>query len=837
MKSLGFKVTGMTCAACSAHVEKAVSKVKGVKTVNVNLLTNSMLVALESPANPDTIIKAVQDAGYDASIKEEKVTTASLKDEDSPKLLKRLIISIILMLPLLYLSMGYVMWHWPLLSFLVASPTLIVALELVLALAVMIINQRFFINGFKGLIHLAPNMDTLVALGSAAAFLYSAVYLVLMAQSATPETYLHGFYFESSAMILTLITVGKLLEAKSKGKTTSALKGLLDLTPKTAHLLKNQQETEILAAQLKVNDTFLVRPGESIPADGIVLNGSSAVNEAALTGESLPVDKSTGSVVKAATINQNGVLTCRATETGQNTAISQIIEMVSQATATKAPIAKVADHVAGVFVPVVIAIAIVTFVVWLLSGASLGFSLARAISVLVISCPCALGLATPVAIMVGSGLGARHGLLFKTAGALEATGKTTIAVFDKTGTITQGVMEVTDLIPSKGYSQTQFLQYVASLENLSEHPLAQAIQKVARSHKIQLKSVQAFQALPGQGVQGIIAKHKIKGANAKLAQDQALVAKLTKQGKTVIYFTLDGKPLGLVACADTLKLDAKAAIQALHTLGVQTVMLTGDNYNTAHAIAKAVGIEYVQAEVLPQDKAKLVQSLLPYGKVLMVGDGINDAPALTAANVGMAVAQGSDLAIEAAEVVLMKPELKAIPEAIRLSRRVLLNIRENLFWAFFYNCLGIPVAAGVFIASGGLQLSPMLGALMMSLSSCCVVLNALRLNLLKVDKLTTTSGRTLCVLPPELFKSAKEVENMKPMPKSSQLVMSIEGMMCEHCAAHVKEALLKVKGVQDAKVDLKGKSATISVVAPVTQAALFKAVKAAGYEPISLQNK
>ena len=753
-----YNVTGMSCAACSARVEKAVSALPGVTACAVSLLTNSM--GVEGTASPGEIIAAVEAAGYGASAKDAQTPSApeedALADRDTPVLKRRLIASLGFLAVLMYISMGHTMWGWPLPTFLAANPVAIGLTQLLLALAVMVVNQKFFVSGFKGLLHGAPNMDTLVALGSAASFAYSvyALYAMSAAQLAgdisAAHGWLHEFYFEGAAMILALITVGKLLEARSKGKTTDALKSLMRLAPQIAVILRNGEEASVPVAEVRAGDIFLVRPGESIPVDGVVLEGSSAVNEAALTGESLPVDKAEGDTVSAATVNQSGYLKCQATRVGEDTTLSQIIRMVSDAAATKAPIAKTADKVSGVFVPVVITIAVVTLAAWLLAGQSVGYALARGISVLVISCPCALGLATPVAIMAGNGVGARNGILFKTAASLEQTGKTAVAALDKTGTITTGDPVVTDIIPAVGITETDLLAAAAFAESRSEHPLAKAVLKRAEERGISIAPVTEFQAIPGKGLTASAEDVTLTAGNLSFIRSAATVpseaetaaATLAEQGKTPLFFARNGVFLGVIAVADVIKPDAKEAITQLKNMGLRVVMLTGDNARTAAAIGREAGVDQVLAGLLPGDKSAAVESLKQYGPVAMVGDGINDAPALTAADTGIAIGAGTDVAIDAADVVLMHSRIADVPAAIRLSRATLRNIRQNLFWAFFYNSIGIPLAAGLFIPLFGWQLNPMFAAAAMSLSSFCVVSNALRLNLVKVHDPSRDKKRT-----------------------------------------------------------------------------------------------
>ena len=852
MRTERYQVTGMTCAACSAHVEKAVAAVTGVEEVSVSLLTNSMSVTHGEGATPQQICAAVAAAGYGATPeqmqdKRSAAAREALEDRETPRLARRLVASLCLLLPPMYVSMGHLMWGWPVPAALAGNPLAIGLYELLLTGAVLVINQRFFISGFQSLIHGGPNMDTLVALGSGAAFLYSVAMLFAMSgpllagDMAAAHSYAHGLYFESAAMILTLITVGKLLEAHSKGKTTNAIKSLMDLAPKTARVLRDGVETIIPAEEVRTGDTFIVRPGESIPVDGRVLEGESAVNEAALTGESLPVDKAPGSVVSAATLNQQGALTCVATRVGSDTTLSQIIEMVENAAATKAPIAKVADRVSGIFVPVVMGIALLTGLIWLGVGREFGFALARAISVLVISCPCALGLATPVAIMVGSGLGARNGVLFKNAAALEATGKTQFVVLDKTGTVTQGQPQVTEIEPAPGVSRAELLAVAAALEERSEHPLARAVRERVAEEGLAYEPAGEFAALPGHGVRGLVRGKRALGGNAALMREQGVPAAelerageaLALEGKTPLYFAWDGQPLGIIAVADVVKPDSGEAIRALRNMGIQTVMLTGDNRRTAAAVGKQVGVDAVIADVLPNDKEAVVRRLAEHGRVAMVGDGINDAPALTRADTGIAIGAGADVALDAADVVLMKSSLLDVPAAIRLSRQVLRNIHENLFWAFFYNCIGIPIAAGALIPALGLELSPMFGAAAMSLSSFCVVMNALRLNLFKVHS-PKRDARCKQVPMPDLSQYAQEPalpENKKEETRMTKIVY-VDGMTCPHCQMHVQKALAAVEGVTEAVVDLEAKRATVTLAQEVPDQALLDAVAGAGYTPV-----
>ncbi len=830
-----YNVTGMSCAACSARVEKAVSKVPGVTACSVSLLTNSM--GVEGTAAPETVIAAVQEAGYGASLKgagkaapSMSEAEAQLEDHETPKLKRRLLWSLGFLIVLMYFSMGHMMWGWPLPSFYNGNHIAMGLTQLLLTVVIMVINQKFFISGFKSLWHRAPNMDTLVALGSAAAFIYSTYALFAMTDAQVKGDmdgvmkYMMDFYFESAAMILTLITVGKMLEARSKGKTTDALKGLMKLAPKTACILRDGTEVTVPVDQVQKDDVFLVRPGESIPVDGVVLEGSSAVNEAALTGESIPADKAAGDSVSAATVNQSGFLKCRATRVGEDTTLSQIIQMVSDAAATKAPIAKIADKVSGVFVPAVICIALVTTAVWLLIGQSFGYALARGISVLVISCPCALGLATPVAIMVGSGLGARNGILFKTAASLEETGRIEIVALDKTGTITSGEPKVTDIVPADGGDETTLLRSALALEQKSEHPLARAVLQHCREAGITAGDVSEFKALPGNGLTAVIDGVTICGGNLDFIGSRAEVTdkmraeaeKLSESGKTPLFFAAGDRLLGIIAVADVIKEDSPQAVRELQNMGIQVVMLTGDNERTAKAIGAQAGVDQVIAGVLPDGKETEIRRLMQRGKVAMVGDGINDAPALTRANIGIAIGAGTDVAIDAADVVLMKSRLSDVPAAIRLSRATLRNIHENLFWAFFYNTIGIPIAAGVFIPLG-LTLNPMLGAAAMSLSSFCVVSNALRLNLFKLRDASHDHKRNTHL------KEIREETN------SMEKTMKIKGMMCGHCEATVKKALEAVPGVSEAKVSHENGTAVVTLSAPVDDSVLKNAVEAKDY--------
>ena len=850
-----YNVTGMSCAACSTRVEKAVSAVPGVTSCAVSLLTNSM--GVEGTASPGEIIAAVEKAGYGASLKSaEKASSLSadmdtLVDRETPVLRKRLIASVGFLLVLMYFSMGHMMWGWPLPRFFQDNHVAMGLVQLLLAVIVMVINQRFFISGFKGLVHRSPNMDTLVALGSAASFVWSVYVLFAMTRAQVDsdavavKEYMMDFYFESAAMILTLITVGKMLEAMSKGRTTDALKGLMKLAPKTATVERNGQEVTVAIEQVKKGDIFTVRPGESIPVDGFIIEGSSAVNESALTGESIPVDKTAGDIVSAATINRSGFLRCEATRVGEDTTLSQIIKMVSDAAATKAPIAKIADKVSGVFVPVVIGIAAVTLIIWLALGRSFGYALARAISVLVISCPCALGLATPVAIMVGNGLGAKNGILFKTAVSLEEAGRSQIVVMDKTGTITRGEPLVTDILPADGIEDTLLLELAAALEQKSEHPLAKAVMRKQEELGIALRDVSGFQALPGNGLSAVLDGEDLVGGNLNyIRQYTAVTEDITRQaetlsenGKTPLFFAKGGRFLGIITVADVLKDDAVQAITELRKMGIRVVMLTGDNARTARAIGNQAGVDHVIAEVFPDGKESVIRELKNYGKVAMVGDGINDAPALTRADIGIAIGAGTDVAIDAADVVLMQSRLGDVPSAIRLSRATLKNIHENLFWAFFYNVICIPVAAGCFVWAG-LTLNPMLGAAAMSLSSVCVVTNALRLNLFKLhDASKDRKIKNEVTLPPSLF-AVSEPAAESPAPFSEQAAvrtLCIDGMMCDHCQNRVTEELEKIPGVMNADVSFETGIAYVSLSAPVTDDQFADAVTAAGYTLVSAE--
>lgn len=841
-----YNVTGMSCAACSARVEKAVSKVDGVTSCSVSLLTNSMGVEGSAPAAE--IIRAVEEAGYGASLKggNSGARTGAgassavseqedmLRDRETPLLKKRLAASLVFLVILMYFSMGHMMWGWPVPAFFAENHVAMGILQLLLTAIVMVINQKFFISGFRGLIHRSPNMDTLVALGSSAAFGYSVVALFAMTDAQMRGDhqavmgYMHEFYFESAAMILALITVGKMLEARSKGKTTDALKSLMKLAPKTAVILSEGEEKEIPVEQVKKGDIFVVRPGENIPVDGVIIQGSSAVNESALTGESIPVDKETGDQVSAATINQSGFIKCEATRVGEDTTLSQIIQMVSDAAATKAPIAKVADKVSGVFVPAVIAIAIVTIIVWLLAGQTIGFALARGISVLVISCPCALGLATPVAIMVGNGMGAKNGILFKNAVSLEETGRTQIVVLDKTGTITSGEPTVTDILPAEGYSGDELMDLAAALEAKSEHPLARAIIKAAADSGRQTAEVSQFKALPGNGLSAVLNGKELYGGNHKFISNIAEVPagmarqaeELAASGKTPLFFAAGGDLIGIIAVADVIKDDSYEAVREMRNMGIRVVMLTGDNERTARAIGKEAGVDRVIAGVMPEGKESVIRQLKEKGKVAMVGDGINDAPALTRADIGIAIGAGTDVAIDAADIVLMKSSLLDVPAAIRLSRATLRNIHENLFWAFIYNVIGIPLAAGVFISLVGWQLNPMFGAAAMSLSSFCVVSNALRLNWFKMYD-PKSDHKIKNKLKESDWEKEKETMNK---------TMKIEGMMCAHCEAAVKKALEELPQVEQAEVSHEKGTAVVTLSADIADEKLKKAVEDKDYK-------
>ncbi|WP_294782955.1 heavy metal translocating P-type ATPase [uncultured Eubacterium sp.] len=847
-----FSVTGMSCAACSAHVEKAVAKVPGVTSVTVSLLTNSMNV--EGTAAPSDIIQAVTQAGYGASLQggEQNTSTPSfdeeaLKDHETPKLRKRLIASVVILIPLMYVSMGHMMWNWPLPSFMAGNHVAMGLYQMLLTILVMIINQKFFVSGFTSLLHKSPNMDTLVALGSGASFAYSTYALFAMTGAQmrmdmdAVMQYMDEFYFESAAMILTLITVGKMLEAYSKGKTTNALKSLMQLAPKKATILRDGEETSVPVEQVQIGDIFVIHPGESVPVDGVIIDGNSALNESALTGESIPVDKGEGDSISAATLNQSGFLKCRATRVGNDTTLSQIIQMVSDAAATKAPIAKVVDKVSGVFVPTVISIAVVTIIVWLLVGQDFGFALARGISVLVISCPCALGLATPVAIMVGNGVGAKNGVLFKTAVSLEETGKVDIVALDKTGTITQGEPKVTDMIPGEGITKGTLVQTALALELKSEHPLAKAIVAYGEEQQITVSAADDFQAMPGNGLSGIVSGARVFGGNLKFISEKTIVSEnmqrqadeLAKQGKTPLFFATEEKLFGIIAVADVIKEDSPQAISQLQNMGIEVVMLTGDNERTAEAIGAQAGVDQVIAGVLPDGKERVIRELQQRGKVAMVGDGINDAPALTRADMGIAIGAGADVALDAADVVLVKSSLSDVPAAIRLSRAVLRNIHENLFWAFIYNVIGIPIAAGVWYHWFGLKLNPMFGAAAMSLSSFCVVTNALRLNFVKVystkrdkkknHKKNQNQQDVQIVVDTDVIAEKQEEIDMEK-------VIEIKGMMCGHCEAHVKKALEALDGVVSAEASHEKGTAVVRLSGSVDDATLKKTVEEEGYE-------
>ncbi len=827
-----YQVTGMSCAACSARVEKAVSKVPGVTACSVSLLTNSM--GVEGTAGEQAVIAAVEAAGYGASVKGAPAAAAPaaddpLADHETPALKRRLYSSLVFLVALMYLSMGHMMWGWPAPAFLAENHVAMGLVQLLLTAIIMVINQRFFISGFKSLWHRSPNMDTLVALGSTASFVYSVYALFAMTgaqargDAAQVMGWMHEFYFESAAMILTLITVGKMLEARSKGRTTDALKGLMKLAPQTATLLVDGQERTVPIGDVKQGDLFVVRPGENIPVDGVVLEGHSAVNESALTGESIPVDKAEGDAVSAATVNQSGFLRCQATRVGEDTTLSQIIRMVSDAAATKAPIAKVADRVSGVFVPVVIAIALIATAVWLATGADFGYALARGISVLVISCPCALGLATPVAIMVGNGKGAKNGILFKTAVSLEEAGKVRVVALDKTGTITTGQPRVTDVLPAPGVTDEQLIAAAYALEQKSEHPLAHAVVERAQNLGLKAQEVSDFAALPGNGLTAMLDGEALSGGSLAFISGRTEVSgdmraqadHLSGEGKTPLLFSRGGRLLGMIAVADAIKPESPQAVRELQNMGIRVVMLTGDNQRTAEAIGRQAGVDQVIAGVLPDGKESVIRSLQSQGKVAMVGDGINDAPALTRADIGIAIGAGTDVAIDAADVVLMNSHLTDVPAAIRLSRATLRNIHENLFWAFIYNIIGIPLAAGVFIPLLGWQLNPMFGAAAMSLSSFCVVSNALRLNLF--DPHSARKDHKI--------KFAKE-------PKTMQKTLKIEGMMCTHCSGRVKKALEDLPGVVSAEVSHESGTAVVTMSAPVDDATLKKAVEDQGYQVV-----
>ena len=848
-----FIVTGMSCAACSARVEKAVSKVEGVTSCSVSLLTNSL--GVEGTAADQAIIQAVEAAGYGASVKGEAAEHSGassmaaeeemLKDHDTPVLKRRLLASLGFLIVLMYFSMGHMMWGWPLPAFFENNHIAMGLVQLLLTGIVMVINQKFFISGFTSLAHRAPNMDTLVALGSTAAFGYSTYALFAMTDAQVKGDmemvmhYMHEFYFESAAMILTLITVGKMLEARSKGKTTDALKGLMKLASKTAVVERNGQEVTVPIEQVKKGDIFLVRPGENVPVDGVILEGTSALNEAALTGESIPVDKKPGDVVSAATLNQSGFIRCEATRVGEDTTLSQIIQMVSDAAATKAPIAKIADKVSGVFVPAVITIAVITMIVWLLAGESVGFALARGISVLVISCPCALGLATPVAIMVGNGMGAKNGILFKTAVSLEETGKVQIVALDKTGTITNGEPVVTDMVPAEGVTEESLLALAASLEKRSEHPLAKAILKYVGEQQLTVEDVSEFEALPGNGLTAVRNGVKLAGGNYAFIRTQTEVSEdllkqsevLAEQGKTPMFFSENGRLAGIIAVADTMKEDSRQAVSELRNMGIRVVMLTGDNERTARAIGAQAGVDDVIAGVLPDGKESVIRKLQQYGKVAMVGDGINDAPALTRADMGIAIGAGTDVAIDAADVVLMKSRLSDVAAAVRLSRATLRNIHENLFWAFFYNVIGIPLAAGVWIPIFGWTLNPMFGAAAMSLSSFCVVTNALRLNLFNMHDAKKDKKLKNPAIIKELVDNNKTNHNQENKEIGTmKKTMKIEGMMCGHCEATVKKALEGLDGVASAEVSHEAGTAVVELSTDVADDVLKKTVEDKDYK-------
>ena len=850
-----YNVTGMSCAACQARVEKAVNAIDGVESCAVSLLTNSM--GVEGSASPAEIIKAVEDAGYGASLKASKTDGAkadtyesSLKDTETPALKKRLLASVILLLPLMYVSMGHMLWDWPLPGFLDGNHVAMGLYELILAGLIMVINQKFFISGFKGLIHRAPNMDTLVALGATASYAYSIYALFAMTGAVMEQDaaqvmyYMNQFYFESAAMILTLITVGKTLEARSKGKTTDALKALMKLAPKTAVILEGDTERTVSIDEVKVGDRFVVRPGDSVPVDGIVIEGESAINEAALTGESVPVEKQAGDRVSAATINTSGYLVCEASRVGEDTTLAGIIRMVSEAAATKAPIAKTADRVSGVFVPAVIGISLITFLVWLLVGQTLGYAIARAVSVLVISCPCALGLATPVAIMVGNGVGARNGILFKTAAAQELTGKTQIVVLDKTGTITTGVMRVTDVIPAEDFDKEELLATAYALESKSEHPISKAILAYAKEHHTELRETAEFEVLSGNGLKAKLDGTFVAGGNTRFitgilentdALSSETMDELSAQGKTPVLFAKDNRLLGIIAVADTIKDDTPQAVRDLKNMGMHVVMLTGDNEITARAIAGEADVDEVVAGVLPDGKEAVIRKLMEKGKVAMVGDGINDAPALTRADVGIAIGAGTDIAIDAADVVLMKSSLCDVAAAIRISRATIRNIHENLFWAFFYNVVGIPLAAGCYIAAFGWTLNPMFGAAAMGLSSFCVVSNALRLNWLNVhdrrrDKALSNPVNQRMIRESYDQVNHKEKINDVKEKENREMKIKVNGMMCAHCEAHVKKALEAIDGIESAVASHEANLVTITKSGDVDEALIRDAVTEAGYE-------
>ena len=843
-----YNVTGMSCAACSSRVEKAVSHVPGVTSCSVSLLTNSM--GVEGTASEADIIAAVEEAGYGASVKGsagQKVSPSeaaeALADHETPVLKKRLIASVGFLLVLMYFSMGHMMWGWPIPAWFEDNHIAMGLLQLLLAGIVMVINQKFFISGFKSLWHKAPNMDTLVALGSMASFVWSVYVLFAMTRAQVDGNmdavmdYMMDFYFESAAMILTLITVGKMLEARSKGKTTDALKSLMKLAPKTAVVIRSGQETTVPIEQVRKGDIFVVRPGENIPVDGIVLEGSSAVNESALTGESIPVDKAAGDTVSAATVNQSGFIRCEATHVGEDTTLSQIIKMVSDAAATKAPIAKIADKVSGIFVPAVIAIAVITTLVWLIAGQTFGYALARGISVLVISCPCALGLATPVAIMVGNGMGAKHGILFKTAVSLEETGRVQIVALDKTGTITSGQPEVTDILPAEGFTEKELLTLALSLEKKSEHPLARAVLKKAEALSLTAADAEDFQALPGNGLSGKVNGETLTGGNMKFISSQVTVpaslrkkaVELAEQGKTPLLFARGNQLAGIIAVADVIKEDSPRAVKELQNMGIRVVMLTGDNEKTANAIGRQAGVDQVIAGVLPDGKESVIRSLKEKGKVAMVGDGINDAPALTRADIGIAIGAGTDIAIDAADVVLMKSRLSDVPAAIRLSRATLRNIHENLFWAFFYNIIGIPLAAGVWIPIFGWTLNPMFGAAAMSLSSFCVVTNALRLNLFKIHD-ASKDKKIKQMVSIDTENPYNENKNEKENQTMVKITVNVEGMMCPHCEAHVNEAVKAAFQAEDVVSSHEKKTTVFTAPERVDEDKIREVIKNAGYE-------
>ena len=873
MKSEKFQVTGMTCAACSAHVEKAAAGVTGVVQVSVNLLMNSMVVEYGEPATPQAICAAVEAAGYGASPTGAEGTDGggaadsagrrdSLEDKETPRIRRRLIVSLCLLVPLMYVSMGHLMWGWYVPSGFADDPWAIALYQLLLTELVMVINQKFFISGFQGLVHRAPNMDTLVAMGSGAAFIYSTAVMFRMGSymgmgdGEMAVHCLHDMYFESAATILTLITVGKMLESYSKGKTTNAIKSLMDLAPKTAHVLRDGSEVTVPAQEVMTGETFIVRPGESIPVDGEVLDGESAVDESALTGESLPVDKHAGDRVSAATLNRNGSLTCKAVRVGRDTTLQQIIDMVENAVATKAPIAQIADRVSGVFVPVVISLALITGILWLVAGAGVGKALSYAISVLVISCPCSLGLATPVAIMVGNGMGAKQGILFKNATALEHAGKMDFVVLDKTGTVTKGSPKVTDVCPADGVSERELLVLAAALESKSEHPLAKAICERADEERITVQTIANFRALPGSGVEGVLDGKAAVGGNGALFTERHLLTgpmrkkgeQMAEEGKTPLYFAAGDRFMGMIAVADVVKPESAQAISELRNMGIQVVMLTGDNRRTAQAIGRQVRLTAIVSDVLPGDKEAVIRKLSEQGRVAMVGDGINDAPALTRADVGIAIGAGADVALEAADIVLMKSKLTDVSAAIRLSRQVLKNIHENLFWAFFYNCVGIPLAAGILVPVLGLSLNPMFAAAAMSLSSVCVVTNALRLNLFDVRSDRRDKKKTMVPLPelsentaetesteqPEHMKGIEITTNTKQKEEKKMIkTLDIEGMMCAHCQSHVQKALEGVAGVTQVEVSLEENKATVTADTEVEDQILIDAVTESGYKVVA----